>query len=216
MASTEQTSGNSLFGNQLFACTSQESVSSKDITHIAAGAYNTAYLTDDGELFTAGDNQNGQLGNKHSSGSVTRVDALDLYKIKHASYGQAHALAVTDQGALFSWGAGEWGQLGTGSEGPDQPQPRLVKGSKELKVVRVAAGACHSLTLTSSGQVHACGQGTFGALGLGLDPSANATEDFGENKPTLQLVKTLWPVGVIQVICWCTTCGCASVTIKQA
>lgn len=54
---------------------------------------------------------------------------------------------------------------GLGSVGVEQPHPRFIKGTKEQHFVRVAAGAAHSLALTSSGQVWSFGQADFGALG---------------------------------------------------
>ena len=49
--------------------------------------------------------------------------------------------------------------------GVEQPHPRFIKGTKEHRFVRVAAGAGHSLALTTSGQVWSFGQGSFGTLG---------------------------------------------------
>lgn len=53
----------------------------------------------------------------------------------------------------------------------------------------MAAGACHTVALTSSGRVHACGQGTFGQLGLSGEENVD--------KPTE--VRALSDVGVVQV-----------------
>lgn len=55
---------------------------------------------------------------------------------------------------------------GLGEIGVEQPHPRFIKGSKDF--VRVAAGAGHSLALTSSGQVWSFGQGSYGTLGMSL------------------------------------------------
>lgn len=55
---------------------------------------------------------------------------------------------------------------GLGEVGVEQPQPRFLKNTKEHHFVRVAAGAGHSLALTSSGQVWSFGQGSFGTLGM--------------------------------------------------
>ena len=56
-------------------------------------------------------------------------------------------------------------KTGLGEIGVEQPHPRFMKGSKEHHFVRVAAGAGHSLALTTSGQVWSFGQGSFGTLG---------------------------------------------------
>ena len=63
-----------------------------------------------------------------------------------------------------------WLCSGLGEIGVEQPHPRFLKGSKEHNFVRVAAGASHSLALTSSGQVWSFGQGSFGTLGTHLYP----------------------------------------------
>lgn len=55
---------------------------------------------------------------------------------------------------------------GLGEIGVEQAHPRFIKGTKEHHFMRVAAGASHSLALTSAGQVWSFGQGSFGALGM--------------------------------------------------
>ncbi|GFR49162.1 hypothetical protein Agub_g11183, partial [Astrephomene gubernaculifera] len=59
------------------------------------------------------------------------------------------------------------------------------------RVVRLAAGANHSLLLSGSGAVLAAGQGSFGALGLG--------EGRLENRSTPVPVPLLLPLGIVQV-----------------
>ncbi len=54
---------------------------------------------------------------------------------------------------------------------------------------RVAAGECHSIVLSTAGQVYTWGQGTFGALGHGNEDNCHA--------PTH--VQSLWPMGIVQV-----------------
>ncbi|GFH30806.1 RCC1/BLIP-II, partial [Haematococcus lacustris] len=43
-----------------------QSLFGKDVTFIAAGPYNSAFVTSDGELFVAGANDSSQLGVKAS------------------------------------------------------------------------------------------------------------------------------------------------------
>ena len=55
--------------------------------------------------------------------------------------------------------------VGLGEEGPSVPFPRILRPTGGAHFARVAAGAMHSLGLTSSGQLYAWGDGSFGALG---------------------------------------------------
>ena len=55
---------------------------------------------------------------------------------------------------------------GNGEEGAKAAQPRVLRSIRGAHFARVAAGATHSLALTSSGQVYSFGEGSFGALGM--------------------------------------------------
>ena len=73
--------------------------------------------------------------------------------------GQSHALAVTTGGALYAWGSGRCGATGLGYMGMNTMTPQLVRGAlAHARVVRVAAGQCHSCALTGDGRVFAFGK----------------------------------------------------------
>ncbi|CAG9461567.1 unnamed protein product [Pedinophyceae sp. YPF-701] len=168
-------------------------VESSEIVYVTAGLYNTAMISAGGEVLMCGDNESGQLGGTGDGRSIgpRRVPALDSLRITHAAVGHGHTAVVTDQGAIATWGAGECGQLGQGSTGDDQPQPRVIRGTREVYFTRVACGAQHTVALTGSGHVFSFGHGAFGALGLGDD----------ESQELPVLVERLWPVAVAQVAC---------------
>lgn len=178
-----------------------DSLEGKDIVHVAAGEYHTAFLTGEGEVYCVGNNESGQLGfgGREGSSLPVRVAALDTRTVVHLACGSSHTVAVTDLGSLASWGLSEFGQLGLSDSRPHSGgggfsevlQPRIVKGSKELRFTRVACGANHTLALTGSGEVYSFGQGTFGALGHGNTVDCNV--------PTQ--VSMLWGLGVVQVTC---------------
>lgn len=56
---------------------------------------------------------------------------------------------------------------------------------------RCAAGMNHSVALASNGQVHACGEGAYGALGFGDQLSLGV----------FRKVPGLFSVGVVQIAC---------------
>ena len=70
--------------------------------------------TGDGELWTSGSNDAGQLGVKALEVSLVprRVSALEAHCVHAVACGQGHMLAVVDSGALAAWGSNEFGQLG--------------------------------------------------------------------------------------------------------
>ena len=68
----------------------------------------------DGDLYTCGSNEAGQLGRKKGDPctTATRVDALDNFSMQHVACGEAHTLAIVDNGSVASWGSSDYGQLG--------------------------------------------------------------------------------------------------------
>ena len=80
--------------------------------------------------------------------------------------GYDHSLAVTSTGQLYAFGYNEDGQLGNVTSGDVNPIPLPVGLPGQTgPVVQVAAGAYHSLALTSTGQLYAFGENYFGQLG---------------------------------------------------
>ncbi|XP_052414804.1 alsin-like isoform X1 [Carassius gibelio] len=74
----------------------------------------------------------------------------------------AHLLSL--QTEVWSWGRGQEGQLGHGDL-LSRPLPVCVKSLNGKEVLKVAAGALHSLALTAQSQVFSWGCNTSGQLG---------------------------------------------------
>ncbi|XP_026074542.1 alsin-like [Carassius auratus] len=65
---------------------------------------------------------------------------------------------------VWSWGSGQEGQLGHGDCLP-RLQPLCIKSLSKKEVVKITAGANHSLALTAQCQVYSWGSDKFGQLG---------------------------------------------------
>ncbi|XP_037617894.1 alsin isoform X2 [Sebastes umbrosus] len=83
---------------------------------------------------------------------------------------EAQEVFPTLQTELWSWGHGEQGQLGHG-DSLARLQPLCIKSLNNKEVVRVAAGAHHSLALTAQSQVFSWGSNSSGQLGHKESPS---------------------------------------------
>ena len=72
------------------------------------------YRAGDGDLFTCGSNDAGQLAQpQHAEAvQVSRVAALEASAVQSVACGEEHMLAVLDHGQLAAWGSNEFGQLG--------------------------------------------------------------------------------------------------------
>uniref|UniRef100_UPI0037E8EF96 alsin n=1 Tax=Semicossyphus pulcher TaxID=241346 RepID=UPI0037E8EF96 len=83
---------------------------------------------------------------------------------------EAQEVFPTLQTEVWSWGHGEHGQLGHG-DSLARLQPLCIKSLNNREVVRVAAGAHHSLAVTAQSQVFSWGSNSCGQLGHMESPS---------------------------------------------
>ncbi|XP_021936482.1 probable E3 ubiquitin-protein ligase HERC4 isoform X2 [Zootermopsis nevadensis] len=140
-----------------------------NIKEVACGSYHTVIVTCDGEVYTCGSNDYGQLGHEKPCKKPEKVDSLSMYLITRASCGSSHTVAVNEWGQVFSWGSDVHGQLGTGlGENNDmQLNPKMIKTLATSHVIQITCGYDHSLALTKDGALYAWGSNSYGQLGFG-------------------------------------------------
>jgi alpha-tubulin suppressor-like RCC1 family protein len=142
---------------------------------IAAGSYHSLALKADATVWAFGRNLNGQLGDGSTTNRPSPVQVSGLSNVAAIAAGGSHSLALTASGAVMSWGLNTQGQLGDGST-VQKTSPVAVTGLGSTVIVAIAAGASHSVALTSTGTVLAWGQNTAGQLGQGsTSPSSSST-----------------------------------------
>ncbi|CAL8072917.1 unnamed protein product [Orchesella dallaii] len=90
------------------------------VLKVACGGWHTLALTSDGDIYSWGWNESGQLG--HNTVVVSKSDPhpVDLGSaedpVVDISAGSRHSLALLKSGRLFSWGRNKEGQCGFGSK----------------------------------------------------------------------------------------------------
>ncbi len=142
---------------------------------VSAGAPSWANdPTSAGLLYAFGENRSGELGNTTNYNTMepnatpTPVELPPASgTVVQAAAGAAHSLVLTSTGQLYSFGNNGYGQLGTEANvGANEPTPALVTlPGAGGPVTQVAAGADHSLVVTSTGQLYAFGANLHGQLG---------------------------------------------------
>jgi alpha-tubulin suppressor-like RCC1 family protein len=144
------------------------------INKIVSGHFNTALITDKGELMIQGMNEYGQLALPLEISSqlnffpeFVKVDALNDYFVKEVALGSCvvHAICehkVTGRIKLFGWGSNQNGQLGISDLGITKREPHDMTSIfieqksigeeedvifDEDEIVQVSSGGFHSLFL---------------------------------------------------------------------
>ncbi|KDP29458.1 hypothetical protein JCGZ_19287 [Jatropha curcas] len=138
------------------------------IKQIACGDSHCLAVTVEGQVQSWGRNQNGQLGLGTTEDSLVpqRIGALQGIPIKMVAAGAEHTAAVTEDGELYGWGWGRYGNLGLGDR-MDRLVPEKVSLTHGEKMVMVACGWRHTISVSSSGGLYTYGWSKYGQLGHG-------------------------------------------------
>ena len=107
------------------------------IVRIAAGQSHSAFVCEDGALYTCGAGTNGRLGLDHAYIDAyrgLRTPAPNVpqrvpikMRIRWVACGTDHTIAIAADGTALAFGRGQAGQLGTGNR-RDQPTPVAISG----------------------------------------------------------------------------------------
>ena len=156
-------------------------------------------ISDQGVLYSWGQNTNGQLGigSLTNQGSPVAVDmsAFGGEKVTGLAWGTSFALVLTEGGNVYAMGANTQGQLGSGDTTRSNV-PVLVDIPGD--VVKVAAGTNTSFAITSDGKVYGWGQNDFGQLVQG-EVSDGIINDPTGAKVLVPTEMTGLPEGVVDI-----------------
>ncbi|KAI4884474.1 hypothetical protein NFI96_014102 [Prochilodus magdalenae] len=174
-------------------CRPIKELSSSNVIQVVCGNQHCMALTNDGQLFTWGQNFKGQLGlgkGKPSLLSPQPIKSLCGIPLAQISAGGHHSFALSLSGAVFGWGRNNAGQLGLGDT-EDRYTPACVNSLSLKKTVFISCGEEHTATLSKGGTVFTFGSGRYGQLGH------NSFRD--EHRP--RVVGGLWGSKVSQITC---------------
>eukprot|EP00124_Ichthyophonus_hoferi_P004201 Ihof_evm4s436 gene=Ihof_evmTU4s436 len=152
-----------------------------NVVRIASGsaAVHSFAVDVEGNLYTWGQNQSGQLGLGHlrTVHVPTKVTMLCSKEdpVVDMACGKTHSLFLTKEGRVLSCGANDYGQLGLGTAGDNHPVPTPldIGAATQSKVTSVKAGLDFSMLLTEAGEVLTFGCPEYGKLGHNTDGQYN-------------------------------------------
>ena len=169
------------------------SLQNDSIIKIASGNDHTAALTKNGNIFTWGCAEQGQLGRimgcftsrggrrglQYILNPKQVRDKKKGLKFKDIFCGSYCTFAVAQDGPVYAWGLNNYGQLGTGDletlYAPVKVESLTSLNVDGDKCVSIASGQHHTIVLDSAGKVYAMGRAEYGRLGLGDDAKETST-----------------------------------------
>ena len=150
-----------------------EALEHVQIASVTCSYHHSVAISVDGEAFSFGLNDHGQLGVGSVRNQVSPVSVcMPLgVKVRAASCGQHHTMLLGVDRKLYSCGRNHNGQLGLGTRGP-VVFPQLIEALQHEFVTQVAAGYNHTCAVLEGGRLFSFGYNHQGQLGIGSTESA--------------------------------------------
>ncbi|XP_049336552.1 regulator of chromosome condensation [Astyanax mexicanus] len=178
----------------------------ESIVQAVAGGMHTVCLSDTGNVYTFGCNDEGALGRDTSEEGTEMVPAkVELAeKIVQVSAGDSHTAALTEEGTVFVWGSF---RDNNGIIGLLEPMKKCTVPTKvplDKAVIKIASGNDHLVMLTVNGEIYTSGCGEQGQLGRVPERFANRGGRKGLMRllePQMVIIKPRGKVHFTDVFC---------------
>ncbi|WP_280646115.1 MULTISPECIES: hypothetical protein [unclassified Dysgonomonas] len=136
------------------------------IVQVVAGRENSWFVTENGEIYSCGNNAYGLNGNGVTAGYIltpTKMATIPSdVKIKKVVSGYLATAALTTDGNVYVWGYNGYGATGLGLTGGYTTQPTLLTGLSSHVITDIAMGmSC--IALTDKNEVY--GWGYYNGIG---------------------------------------------------
>lgn len=141
------------------------------VSSVTAGHYHSLAVTQRGEVWAWGRNEEGQLGRglgvpRESWSQPKIVQGLHNVEVINAAASGVVSMATSKDGALWAWGKSKRGQLGLGKGVTEALVPQRIEALAGEEIVQVALGWGHALACTNEGKLYSWGYSADGRLGF--------------------------------------------------
>ena len=137
-----------------------DNIDGKKVVQVAMGAAPNACITEDGSLYTWGDNGYGQLGDGTTVDKHTPIKIMENVAQVNMSFD--YSACITKDGSLYTWGNNYRGQLGDGTTKAKHTPVKIMDN-----VAQVNMGSDYSACITKDGSLYTWGYNGYGMIGDG-------------------------------------------------
>ena len=138
----------------------------ENIVQFICGSYHNLFLDSEGNVYSVGNNKQGQLGLGHNTNQNVLNKIPNIPPIKIISCTSASSYLIDFEGNLWSFGYNNRGQLGHG-DWQNVNAPKIINTLKNIQ--QISHGSCgdHFLAKNSQKQIFVTGNNYKGQLGTG-------------------------------------------------
>eukprot|EP01083_Nonionella_stella_P088093 245329_1 len=154
-------------GNEVYCFTRIHYFDDVKLKSIHCGYSFSTFLTQNGEIYTAGSSCRGFRRNNKYDTSVSKVP-MNKSKIIDICCGSDHTLALSECGTVQTWGYNMHCQLGHGHTNPCH-SPGVIQSLKACSIVitTIASGGWHNVLLCNKGTMYCFGRNDMFQCGDG-------------------------------------------------
>ncbi|KAH8415529.1 hypothetical protein KR222_002458, partial [Zaprionus bogoriensis] len=175
---------------------------------VCAGGMHCLVLTDTGDVYSFGCNDEGALGRDTSEeGTETEPARIELPgKALCISAGDSHSACLLEDGRVYAWGSfrDSHGNMGLTIDGNKRTPINLLEG---VVCCSIASGADHLVILTKTGKVYTVGCAEQGQLGRISERSVGGEGRRGKRdllRPDQLIIRRTKPFEAIWATNYCT------------
>ena len=136
-----------------------------NIVQFVCGGFQSLFLDSEGNVFSVGNNEYGQLGLGHNTNQNVLNKIPNIPPIKKISCVLSSCYLIDCKGNLWNFGKNDSGQLGHGDE-TSYNTPKIINTLKDIQQISYGSG-CHFFAKNSQNQIFVTGNNSFGQLGTG-------------------------------------------------
>ena len=155
-----------------------------NIEQFVCGSYHNLFLDSEGNVFSVGQNNFGQLGLGHNRDQNELNKIPNIPPIKIISCASASCYLIDFKGNLWNFGFNGCGQLGHGDK-TNKNIPKIRNTLKDIQQISYGSCGCHFLAKNSQNQIFSTGYNAYGQLGTGDTESVSILKEINPQYSTI-------------------------------
>ena len=156
----------------------------ENIVHFICGGGQSLFLDSEGNVFSVGYNEFGQLGLGHNADQNKLNKIPNIPPIKTISCVNSSCYLIDFERNFWAFGANEYGQLGDGDE-TYIDTPKIMNALENIQQISHGSCGSHFFAKNSQNQIFATGNNECGQLGTGDTESVSIPKEMDSQYSTI-------------------------------